>query len=275
MIRAYCGLLGAGKTLRMVMYCMEAMKKGRTVISNVKIEFEYKGHKYKSIYCGNAGDFEHKILTARNAVVAIDEAGSIFSSAQWNKLSFEMTYRFRVNRKMRCDLVFTAQDFYDVVKPLRKLTDDVVLCYKSRWFGFGRLPRLKKGKIVWDVQSLIFHYSYAKKEGFTQAGTKRRNFYEFVKKRESYYPCHYLAVQKAYDTMDIPDPYVMVKNRSGIYTKKAQERTREIAKQDQIATSRSAPSLGTPQSEPTRREPTEKELDLIERASQTIAYADK
>lgn len=183
MIRAYVGNLGMGKTMRMVYDCIEEMKQGTKVISNVNIHFTWKGKVYQCQYFKYYEDFEQAILTAKSCIVAIDEANSLFDSGFRQALTREVKYKFMQSRHFGCDMYFTAQRFAGVNVNLRAITNEVMYCYKKRWLGiFTRLPliRLKYIPLLWRnfprFKNAISCYFEAKKE-------KNENRIKYEKKK--------------------------------------------------------------------------------------------
>jgi len=182
MIRAYVGNLGMGKTMRMVYDCMEEMKQGTKVISNVNIHFTYKKKNYQCQYFKYYEDFEHAILTAKSCIVAIDEANSLFDSGFRQALTREVKYKFMQSRHFGCDMYFTAQRFAGVNVNLRAITNEVMYCYKKRWFGQNRLPliRVKYIPLLWRtfprLKAAIGGFMEARKE-------KNENRLKYEKKK--------------------------------------------------------------------------------------------
>jgi zona occludens toxin (predicted ATPase) len=128
MIKAYVGLPGTGKTLNMVYDLMALMVKGRRVISNTPIQFVYNKTEYVAEYVGRDTEFQRKIFTERNCILAIDEASIFFPSSFWNQLKGEYIMKFAQTRKYQMDIFYTSQGYNHTLKRLRDLTNTVCKC---------------------------------------------------------------------------------------------------------------------------------------------------
>ncbi|MDE2589818.1 MAG: hypothetical protein KGL95_09170 [Patescibacteria group bacterium] len=158
-IVAFVGLRGSGKTLHMVYYAKKAMIAGRACYSNTPIKFKHHGRYYEAKYIRSAKDFEQLIVTARNAVIAIDEAGSLLPARYWKSIGWDVVMKFRESRKDSCDLYYTAQAFRQVTKDLRELTEMVGYCVPQKFMHtFSHTY-----KIYWKGVRTFFYRKYYKR----------------------------------------------------------------------------------------------------------------
>lgn len=110
MIEAFTGLPGAGKTYNMTKRALKAMKKGRKIYANYKLEgAEY----FKELY---------ELQGVKNAIILVDEAGIYLPSQTWRSIPFEFIRQIRQHRHDGLDLWYTAQDMQDVATYLRRIT---------------------------------------------------------------------------------------------------------------------------------------------------------
>jgi hypothetical protein len=142
MIKAYVGDFGSGKTLNMVWDLINAMYRGRHVISNtpISIEFDpiFKHKKWcKCEFIPRGDEFLNALAYRQNCIFAIDEAAVYLPNIYWSKLPPELIVKFAQNRKYRTDFWYTSQGFGMAVKRLRELTHRVMLCYRRSFFGIN------------------------------------------------------------------------------------------------------------------------------------------
>jgi hypothetical protein len=198
MIRAYVGDFGSGKTLNMVWDLMQAMYKGRKVISNTPIKllfapFGKKPHKIEAEFVPKGDDFLKAIAYRENCIMAIDEAAVYLPNIYWSKLPPELIVKFAQNRKYRTDFWYTTQGFGMAVKRLRELTHRVNLCWQRRFFG---IP--------------IFVSKKFKPEFFKGEPTEKK-YNRYYLGQRTLYPSEYRRVFKAYDTNYVVDMSAMMK----------------------------------------------------------------
>jgi len=137
MIKAYVGQFGSGKTLNMVYDAIQAMYRGRKIISNTPIKGLYDPFmkKPKYIQCefiSNGSEFQNAIAYRENCIFLVDEAAVYFPNQYWNKLPQEILVKFHQIRKYRTDIWYTTQGFEHALKRLRDLTNVSILCTRAR-----------------------------------------------------------------------------------------------------------------------------------------------
>lgn len=134
MIRAYTGLLGAGKTLAMINDAGPLLVEGHRVYTNTPFVFRHKGKEYKPILLHHK-ELEKAILTETNAVFLVDEAAIVFPNYFWNKLPVDYLFRFAQSRKYGLHFMYTTQRLNHTVIRLRDLTNIVVKVRKITVLG--------------------------------------------------------------------------------------------------------------------------------------------
>lgn len=136
MIAGFCGSIGSGKTLSMVRQAYKMFLEGKTIYSNIHLNFPHTRYKVEDL---QAWATDNKGIT--NLVLLIDEAhiylDSRTSISKRNKI---ITYLLLQTRKISCDVYFTTQFFDQVDKRLRNLTDHIIECFtKERTSGMFTL----------------------------------------------------------------------------------------------------------------------------------------
>ena len=186
MIKAYVGLPGTGKTLNMVYDLMQLMVQGRRVISNTPIQFVYKKKEYSAEYVGRDTEFQRKIFTERNCILAIDEASIFFPSAFWNQLRGEYIMKFAQTRKYQMDIFYTSQGYNHTLKRLRDLTNVVAKCTQIR------LPFMPLMFKTTNFDPEFFETRFIGSEKLMQ---------QYIISKRVLYPSQVRKVIKAYNTM--------------------------------------------------------------------------
>lgn len=140
MIRAYTGLTGSGKTLSMVRdasYHYSNFR--RPIFSNFKCKVFDVVDKFGGMIRKRTGktieatvlkneDFIEKLLTTKDGLFLVDEAGFVFNNRMWKLLPFDLVARFQESRKVGIDIFYTTQNIMRVDKVLRDLTHIQVMC---------------------------------------------------------------------------------------------------------------------------------------------------
>ena len=114
MIIGYFGLPGAGKTYKMSMDSIAAMKRGYNVYSNYPVKGAYK--------------LTFQVLVQlpsfkKPTLLLLDEVQQFANSRQWKSLDPNLYFIFSQGRKMGLDLFYSAQDSSRVDKTLREVTN--------------------------------------------------------------------------------------------------------------------------------------------------------
>lgn len=127
MIEAFVGLPGQGKTYLMVRRAAKAMKRGRPVYAN----FRVKG--------ATRFDYLWELFQVRDGLILLDEASLVLPAQAWKEVPFEVLAYWRQHRHKGVDVLYSAQDYTEVLKALRTVTQFVTQCKrfgspKSPWF---------------------------------------------------------------------------------------------------------------------------------------------
>jgi len=166
MITAFTGLTGSGKTLSMVgsafhhwklhkrpvyanfycrfpllpfgkappaLYTCKQKILSEEFETNPNVKLGDKGWFYEVNYLPS-GEFIDKLLTTKNGLFLVDEAGFVFNSRKWSKLPFDLVARFQQSRKLGVDIMYTTQNIKRVDTTLRELTHLQVMCAFDRLF---------------------------------------------------------------------------------------------------------------------------------------------
>ena len=119
------GSKGSGKTLTATLYAYEAYKKGRVVVSNIKLSFPHERlnkHEIQSIM---------KQGNLRNCFLLLDEVHTITDSRRsMSKKNVDWSYFFTQSRKLGVDIMATTQRVGQVDVRYRLNTDIFVGCRK-------------------------------------------------------------------------------------------------------------------------------------------------
>ena len=148
MIRGYLGQFGSGKTLNMVWDLIQAMARGRKVISNTPIELLYdpflgKKRYLKAEFIAEGDRFQWALEHRENCILAIDEAAVYLPSTYWSKLPPALIVKFAQQRKYRTDFYYTSQVYGHAIKRLRDLTHVVYLCRRRVLFPYIKIGKFK------------------------------------------------------------------------------------------------------------------------------------
>lgn len=203
MIRGYLGEFGSGKTLNMVWDLIEAMSKGRHVISNTPIKIlwdpPFKKKKWLEAEFIPQGDLFQKAVAYReHCIFAIDEAEVYLPNIFWNKMPPELIVKFHQQRKYATHIWYTAQMFGHSVKRLRDLTHIIYACRKRTYS-----PRIRLGKFVIPPLELYgvkkFHPAYFHGE------PSIKKYKRFYRGSRTLYPSQVRRVYRAFDTNYVVD----------------------------------------------------------------------
>jgi hypothetical protein len=225
MIRGYLGEFGSGKTLNMVWDLMQAMYRGRRVISNTPIELFYdpflKKKKYiKAEFIQEGDRFQWALEHRENCILAIDEAAVYLPSSYWNRLPAGLIVKFAQQRKYRTDFYYTSQVYGHAIKRLRDLTHVVYLC--KRKMLFPRIPLPWKKKIVnqddgdtWYKQAGLgpLQIFIARKfnPAYLHGEPNEKKYKRFYWGSRTLYPSQVRRVFRAYNTNYVVDMSAMMK----------------------------------------------------------------
>lgn len=144
-IECYEGDPGQGKTYAIARIGLKMMKKGHPVYANFPLEGAIRYSQLNELFNIR---FERKSRRDRNPIILMDEASLICPATMWNAIPLEVLTHWRMHRHAGLDIYYTAQDFTDVAKGLRGVTQFVTSVRKfgPLFFWKTRHPRRKKDK---------------------------------------------------------------------------------------------------------------------------------
>lgn len=111
MVEGFTGLPGSGKTYYLTKLGLEALKQGRKVYANFKIE--------GANYFQNLTD----VFNLTEGVILVDEINLSCASRFWAKFPPELAYFWSQTRKFKLDIYWTAQHIDRVDKIIREITN--------------------------------------------------------------------------------------------------------------------------------------------------------
>lgn len=123
MVEGFTGLPGSGKTYYLAKLGLEAIKQGRIVYANFKLE--------GANYFSNLKD----VFQIRKGVILVDEINLSCASRFWNKFPPELAYFWSQTRKMELDIYWSAQHIDRVDKIVREISN-FAWTMKKLPFGF-------------------------------------------------------------------------------------------------------------------------------------------
>jgi hypothetical protein len=161
MIQIVTGKLGAGKTLYCVMLIFDALVKGRTVCTNIAVNFEelfalalrLHGVRIKReqlVYINPEKDPNwHKLIPwgvpGSPVEVVLDEIHLFFNARDWQKTHVEarsMLSYLTQSRKAQCNITFIAQEIKTVEAQFRALAEWELYVASSDHLPLGILKSL-------------------------------------------------------------------------------------------------------------------------------------
>lgn len=119
-IEAWLGDPGQGKTYLMTKLAMRKMKLGHRVYANYPLEGATIYKQYTEIF-----DVKRNPGEKRSPIVLIDEASLMFPAGSWQSIPYEVAANWKQHRHKGIDIYYTAQDFTEISKALRNLTQFV------------------------------------------------------------------------------------------------------------------------------------------------------
>lgn len=126
-IEAIEGDPGQGKTYFLARIGVKKMKKGHPVYANFPLEGAIPFSQLPELYSIR---FERKSFKDKNPVILMDEASLICPASMWNAIPHEVLTHWRMHRHFGLDIFYTAQDYTDVAKGLRGVTQFVTSVQK-------------------------------------------------------------------------------------------------------------------------------------------------
>ncbi len=122
MIQGIVGLPGSGKTYYLSKLGLEAMKKGKKVYSNYKLEGAIN---YKELT---------ELINVDDALILVDEINILCPSRKWDLLPTELLYWWSQTRKQQLDIYWTAQHQDRVDKAIKEVS---AFIFKINALPFG------------------------------------------------------------------------------------------------------------------------------------------
>jgi hypothetical protein len=163
MVQGICGLPGSGKTYFLAKQGLEAIKKGREVYANFKLE---GAHYYT--------DLMTLAKTVRKGVILVDEINLLCPSRWWDQFPPELAYFWSQTRKFELDIYWSAQHIDRVDKIIREISNWVWQVKKITF-------------LFWARQYLPEQYSKEKRTNFankffilSKKVFLKYNTYEFI-----------------------------------------------------------------------------------------------
>jgi hypothetical protein len=141
-IECYEGDPGQGKTYFLARMGVKKMRKGHPVYANFPLDGAIRYSQLSELFVIK---FDRKSWKDKNPVILMDEASLIAPSTMWNAIPHETLTHWRMHRHFGLDVFYSAQDFGDVAKGLRGVTQFVTSITKYGPFMFWktRHPRKK------------------------------------------------------------------------------------------------------------------------------------
>lgn len=155
MIEGFLGLMGMGKTMLGVDHSVRlAARRGSWLVSNILITPLVPLVKYVQLGTGDDGldvvELERLLTEAKAAkcgvVLYLDEIGILMPARFWATFPVSLMWMLSQSRKLKIDLVFSAQDIEQVDSFLRRLTQWV---YRVKAFPTPTLERREAGRRPW------------------------------------------------------------------------------------------------------------------------------
>jgi hypothetical protein len=121
-IECFEGDPGQGKTYHLAKLGIKKMKKGHPVYANFPLENCIPYSQLSELF---EIRFERTSRKDKNPIILMDEASLICPAAMWNVIPHEVLTHWRMHRHSGLDIYYTAQDYTDVAKGLRGVTQFV------------------------------------------------------------------------------------------------------------------------------------------------------
>jgi hypothetical protein len=123
MVEGFVGLPGLGKTYYLSALGLKAMKKGRKVYANYKLD--------GAIYYDDLVN----VFDVKEGVILVDEINLICPSRWWHKFPIHLAYWWSQTRKNQLDVYWTAQHQRRVDRIVKEITNFIWVIRKLP-FGF-------------------------------------------------------------------------------------------------------------------------------------------
>lgn len=190
-ISVFCGPQGSGKTLSMIHYAKQIIKKfpKAIVVSNIELNFEFPNEfkKYE-------GFEDFKIENGIYGVIYIlDEIHLILNSLESKGVPLSIIVELSQQRKQRKCILGTSQVYSRMAKPLREQIKNVIIC--KNYFN-------------------LFQFNYLINAFETSEGSDGKLKYSKLK---SSFFFHSKEDYTCYDTYKKMDNYVGINNNTSTY----------------------------------------------------------
>lgn len=141
-IECFEGDPGQGKTYFLARVGVKKMKKGHPVYANFPLEGAIRYSQLHELFNIR---FERKSRKDKNPIILMDEASLICPASMWNVIPHEVLTHWRMHRHAGLDIYYSAQEYSDVAKGLRGVTQFVTSVSKlgPLIFWKTRHPRKK------------------------------------------------------------------------------------------------------------------------------------
>lgn len=129
MINIYTGRPGEGKTFVMTSLALEALRKGRHVWANYRLNDEViaqNGWTEQVTYYSELTE----LYNAEEGLILMDEVHVYLNSRRWDRLPAEFERKLQQHRKDGLDIIGTAQSIDRVDKVFRELVHGFYRCFK-------------------------------------------------------------------------------------------------------------------------------------------------
>lgn len=189
MIIGAFGNLSSGKTATCVKYCYENLQKGKKIISNIKLNFEYKHLELDELFeIAFSDNVQYKKEFFFKTILFIDEIHNIIDARRSNsQLNTKFTQFVTQIGKLDCTLLFTSQIFSSQVDlRVREMCNVIITCFRTD--DKGKLlvfeDRIsQKNVYIWCIMEVLFFgvdskdnpktmYSYNPKDIFEKYDTR-------------------------------------------------------------------------------------------------------
>lgn len=197
MVEGIVGLPGAGKTYYISKIGLEAIKKGRKVYANYKLE--------GSTYYNDLSE----VCNVEDGLILVDEINLTCPSRWWDRFPPKLAYFWSQTRKLKLDIYWTAQHQDRVDKIVREISN-----------------------YIWKINNLIGGYRVMTEYLPEQINKAKR---EVIARRFFHINKEIFKHYNTYERIK-PAKYTLSQNysfkRKHIYSKTAQEIMEKRAKQD-------------------------------------------
>lgn len=128
-IHAFIGENGSGKTNTMMRLALRALRRGRTVISTVPIYSDKEAGELHPLYVPFTT--WNVLLTARNAVIVMDEMTGVANARESSSLPNEIQLILNQLRKRKLLVLWSSPSWEDAQAQIRRVTRAVTVCEGS------------------------------------------------------------------------------------------------------------------------------------------------